>query len=155
MLLARRECAEVVIRAFAWSRDQGWCRLLGFVVMPDHYHLIIALGEVKTLDRLLSTINRFSAKQINDILGSSGAFWEEGYYDHQIRDRTDFDAILGYVHDNPVADGLVASAEEWPYSTANPRFADWIDWEWLGPSLRSVVRTKHRFSPAGVPRRYG
>jgi len=149
--LARPDCAEVLIQSFRWARDRQWFRILGFVIMPDHYHLIIALGEVVPLERVMMSINRFTASQINKILRRTGTFWEEGYYDHAIRDRKDFDVILEYVHQNPVKAGLVQDPEEWLFSTAHPRFADLIDWDWLGPSLPDFVPTKHRFESDKIP----
>jgi hypothetical protein len=122
--------------------------------MPDHYHLIIALGKVVPLERVMMSINRFTAGQINKILHRTGAFWEEGYYDHAIRDRKDFDVILEYVHQNPVMAGLIHHPKEWLFSTANPRFADLIDWDWLGPSLPEIVPTKHRFESDKIPLLY-
>ena len=50
--------------------------------------------------------------------------WEEGFYDHRIRDRGDFEDILEYTHRNPVEKGLVEIPEAWPYSTAHERYAD-------------------------------
>jgi len=153
-LLSKPACAEILIQAFLYGREQGWYRMLGFVIMPDHYHLIIALGQTKSLKQVMSSINKFAARRINIALKRSGRFWEEGFYDHQIRDRRDFDSILEYVHNNPVTAGLVQTPQDWPYSTANERFAHLIDWEWLGPSLKEVVPAKHRFSPKKIPYRY-
>jgi REP element-mobilizing transposase RayT len=151
---SRAGFAEILIDSFVWARDQGWYRLLGFVVMPDHYHLVIGLGERKPLDRVMQSLNRFTAGQVNEALDRSGMLWEEGYYDHLLRDRRDFDAVLEYVHNNPVEAGLVELQEDWPFSTANPRYMEFIDWEWLGPALPDVVKSEYRFDPGRIPGRY-
>ena len=125
-------CAEIVIDSIIWARDAGWWRILGFCVMPNHYHLIVGLGEIKSLSDAIAGVNKFTARTINQHMKRKGSLWEEGFYDHMIRDRGDFEDILEYTHRNPVEKGLVEIPEAWPYSTAHERYADEIDWEWLG-----------------------
>jgi putative transposase len=111
----------------------------GFVIMPDHYHAIFALRQDHTLSSIMATINRFAARQISTRLSqlqvapTSGKrqFWERGYYDHAHRSRRDFRLQLDYIHNNPVRKQLTGSAEQWPFSTANPKWDHLIDWEWF------------------------
>lgn len=133
--LAIPTCAEVVINSLIWARDEGWWRILGFTIMPNHYHLVLGLGEIKTLSDAIAGVNKYTARRINEYLGKRGAFWEEGFYDHVLRDREDFDRVLTYTHWNPVRSGLVDVPETWPYSTANECFTGEIDWKWLGHSV--------------------
>jgi len=118
-ILAIPACAEIVINSLLWARDNGWWRILGFVIMMDHYHVIIGLGEVKTLSDAIAGLSKYTARLINEHLGREGPLWEESFYDHLLRDREDFDGILAYIHWNPVERGLVQAPEDWPYSTAN------------------------------------
>ncbi len=129
--LIQQACAEVVINSLIWAASEEWIRILGFVIMPDHYHLNLGLGKKKTLSQVMESIGKFTARQINQHLGREGTFWEEGFYDHMIRNRQEFDRILEYIHNNPVAAGLVEYPEDWPYSTAHPRYAALIDWDWI------------------------
>ena len=149
--LARSDCARQVIDSFMWARDRGWFQILGFVIMPDHYHLVLGLGEVLPLDAMMRRLNSYLAHEITRMLGSPGNFRQRGFYEHAIRDRQDFDVILAYVHRNRVEAGLVEEPENWPWSTAHPTWAHLIDWEWLGPSLPHYVRARHRFEPGGLP----
>ena len=153
-VLTTDDCAELVIASFLWARDNAWWRILGFVVMPDHYHLAICLLGTKTLSEVLHSISRFTANRINANLGRSGPVWEEGFYDHAIRDRVDFDGILAYMHDNPVKAVLTEAADSWPYSTANPRYAQEIEWEWLDPSMPKIVPGAARFQEHMIPPRF-
>jgi REP element-mobilizing transposase RayT len=84
----------------------------------------------------MESVGRFTARQINIQLQRKGSFWEEGFYDHAIRQREDFDDIFQYMHENPVRKELCECPDDWSYSTAHPKYAGWIDWEWLGPSFR-------------------
>jgi putative transposase len=84
----------------------------------------------------MESVGRFTARRINIQLQRKGSFWEEGFYDHAIRQREDFDDIFQYMHENPVRKELCEYPEDWPYSTAHPNYAGCIDWEWFGPSSR-------------------
>ena len=152
--LASSDCAQAVVDSLLWMRDNQWCRILGFVVMPDHYHMAIGLHSAKSLSELIASLDKYTASRINRSLGRRGAFWEEGFYDHAIRDRKDFNSILDYIHNNPVAAGLIDEPEGWPYSTANPKYASEIDWDWLGPSMPEIIYAEHRFSVNHLPNRY-
>ena len=152
--LAGEDCALRLVSSLIWARDHRWLRILGFVVMPDHYHALIAVRTARRLADVMASMDKFTARQINDLLGRRGSFWQDGFYEHMLRDRADYDAILAYVHNNPVEAGLAAAADVWQYSTANPRYAHEIDREWLGPSLPKSRVCKHRFSADMVPMRF-
>ncbi|HLF25899.1 MAG TPA: transposase [Anaerolineae bacterium] len=129
--LIRPDCAQLVIESFQWAAKQTWWVNLGFVVMPDHYHLIVGLGKIKTLSDAIKSVNKFTGRCINDLIGNEGRFWQEGFHDHAIRNRKQYNVILAYIHNNPVKAGLVERPELWPYSTANERYAGEINWDWL------------------------
>ncbi|WP_287111649.1 hypothetical protein [Methylobacillus sp.] len=43
--------------------------------------------------------------------------WQRRYWEHCIRNETDYRAHMDYIHINPVKHGLVAQVKEWQYST--------------------------------------
>ncbi|MCL7455160.1 MAG: hypothetical protein M8467_19160, partial [Anaerolineae bacterium] len=47
-----------------------------------------------------------------------GGVWMREYWDRYIRDERHFEAVVAYIHDNPVKAGLVKNAEDWPWSSA-------------------------------------
>lgn len=59
-------------------------RLLAWCVMPNHVHVVCTLSD--TLDRVIHSWKSFTAKTANRLLGRTGAFWQDGYYDRTIRD---------------------------------------------------------------------
>jgi putative transposase len=137
--------AEIVATSLLWAKTQGWWRILGFVVMPDHFHAVVRLWSDKALSAIMESIAKFTSRQINLDLVREGRLWEDGFYEHAIRDGQDFDEILEYMHNNPLRAGLVTSADEWQHSTASSTYAAEIDWEWLGPSLPSASGSKYRY----------
>ena len=151
-LLAEASAAREVVQAFRWLRDEGRIRLLGFVVMPDHAHVALALrsrqecrshGKVEaqsdcgsdipvaTLAEVMKSLKGFTSRRLHEACGFEPPIWQNGYHDHLLRDQTDFENRLEYMHDNPRRLGLVKTAEEYPFSTAHPDYCHDIDWAWL------------------------
>jgi REP element-mobilizing transposase RayT len=111
--LANKAVAKVVSAAF-WQFDGMRYHLFAWCVMPNHVHVVFqALGE-NTLPRILHSWKSFSAKEANKILGRSGEFWQREYYDHLIRDESDFYRAVQYVLDNPKKAGLKNWEWVWP-----------------------------------------
>jgi len=51
-----------------------------------------------------------------------GEVWEKSFTNHRIRDASDYAKHREYIHNNPVRGRLVVSAQEYAYSSANPKF---------------------------------
>ena len=96
-------------------------RLLAWVVMPNHVHLLVEICQ-KPLAELLKNWKGFSARRINELLGRTGELWQEDYWDRYIRDEAHYRKVIHYIENNPVKAGLVKSSGEWPFSSA--RFRD-------------------------------
>jgi REP element-mobilizing transposase RayT len=92
-------------------------QLHGFVVMPNHVHLLVTPNVNST--RWLGPLKGFTAHRANEILGTQGKpFWQDESYDHLVRSRGEFERIRGYIEQNPVKAGLAVSAEEFLWSSA-------------------------------------
>jgi len=57
----------------------------------------------------------YTAHQANKILGRTGDFWMEEYFDRYIRDEKHLEAVINYIDNNPVKAGLVDENEKWPW----------------------------------------
>jgi REP element-mobilizing transposase RayT len=104
-----------------WHFDAARYRLLAWVVMPNHVHVVIETRAEYPLSDVLQSWKSFTAKKANSLLGRTGSFWQPEYFDRAIRDERHLLAAIAYIHGNPVKAGLVRRAEDWPYSSA--RFA--------------------------------
>ena len=93
-------------------------RLIAWVVMPNHVHTLIETLEGYLLPTVVHSWKSYSAKQANQILGCTGRFWYQSYFDRYIRNESHFWAGVNYIHNNPVKAGLVADAKDWPFSSA-------------------------------------
>jgi putative transposase len=124
--------AALIIGSLRWLHENDRVRLAGYVVMDNHVHFMIVLQETFTLPSILDSFKTYTATRINRLLKRKGTFWQEGYWDHAIRDEADFWGHLKYIHNNPVRRGLVERPEDYGYSTAHPSHMGDIDWNALG-----------------------
>jgi len=63
----------------------------------------------------------FTAKVASALLRRTGAFWERGYFDRHICDDYHPAAVLNDKEQNLLKAGLVARAEDWPWSSSAQR----------------------------------
>lgn len=118
--LRRPEVARMVVEALRYHEQTlQHYHLHSYVVMPNHVHVLITPRVV--VSKLMQSLKRFTGLQGNRILGVSGQpFWQDESYDRLVRDDREFERIVGYIERNPVLAGLVASPEEFPWSSARP-----------------------------------
>jgi putative DNA methylase len=70
----------------------------------------------------MQSLKGFTAREANKILRRTGEpFWQRESYDHWVRDEQEFGRIRAYIENNPVRAGLVARAEDYPWSSAAGR----------------------------------
>ncbi|MEX2142924.1 MAG: hypothetical protein WD894_26945 [Pirellulales bacterium] len=126
---------ESSLRHFAGERYD----LLGFVVMPSHFHWIFhpranwvqscieksrqdGKPDTRTpRQRIMQSVKGYSAHQCNRLLDLYGEFWQDESYDHVIRNDNELFRIIQYVENNPVKAGLVSRCEDWLWSSARVR----------------------------------
>jgi putative transposase len=114
--------ARLFLKTLYGYRRQGRFELHAFVLMPEHVHLLLTPAHDMTLERSIQFIKGGYSHASGVELERKGEVWQRGFTDHRIRDAADFDAHLGYIHENPVKRGLVASASEYRYCSAFPGF---------------------------------
>ena len=91
--------------------------LRAYVLMANHVHLLIQPRA--HLAAIMKGIKGVTARNANRILGRTGkVFWQDESFDHWARDDAEERRILRYIESNPVKAGLVARAEDWPWSSA-------------------------------------
>ena len=82
-----------------------------FLLMPDHLHALLSFARDKSMSEVIRGWKRFHRR-------ANRVMWQEGYFDHRLRadERgTQLSAKLNYIRQNPVAAGLCARSEDWPW----------------------------------------
>ena len=85
-----------------------------WTVMPDHLHWLFALRS-GGLGGAIQAMKSRSTLAINRLVGTHGAVWQRGYYDHQIRYDEDLVAQARYIVADPLRAGLVARLADHPF----------------------------------------
>ena len=88
-----------------------------WVILPDHFHLVLKPAE-EQLDRYIHDLKlSFGAIYRRKHKLQSGRVWQSRYWDHVIRNQSDFNHHVDYIHFNPVKHGLVRNPCDWQYSS--------------------------------------
>lgn len=101
-----------------------WCQsqLLCWVLMPDHWHGLIELGDGDNLSALVGRIKGASAHAVNAQRQVRGHVWTDGFHDHAVRSQEDILDIARYIILNPVRAAIVKRVADYPFWDAV-----WID----------------------------
>ncbi len=90
-------------------------QLHDFVIMPDHMHLLIEVGNEMTIEKAMQLVKgRFSHRLAHEF-GYKGEVWQRGFTEVQVMNQRDIEAHRKYIAENPVKAGLAASADEYPF----------------------------------------
>jgi putative transposase len=107
-------------RIFEQTLEQvrGWYGLYvtGYVVMPEHVHLLISEPEQGRLSTALQMLKQITAHRLMSH-AQAGVFWQARYYDFNVWSERKRVEKLRYIHRNPVKRGLCESPEEWEWSS--------------------------------------
>lgn len=77
-------------------------RMLGYVILDDHFHWIIVPGVAEDYPRIMQSVKQRIARELR-----ISPCWQRRYWDHIIRDNNDLHRHLDYIHYNPVKHGHV------------------------------------------------
>jgi putative transposase len=84
----------------------------GYVVMPEHVHLLIGEPPHRTIATAIKALKLSVA-----LRRSERPFWQARYYDFNVHSDEKRREKLRYMHRNPVVRGLVGKPEDWPWSS--------------------------------------
>jgi putative transposase len=118
---------DLFVQALERSRKLYAMLVYGFIVMPEHVHLLISEPERGTVANAIQSLKISSAKRSKQVLqalisqvkgnvGHSVSFWQKRYYDRNVRGE-EFREKLRYIHRNPVKRNLVTRPEDWMWSS--------------------------------------
>jgi len=130
LLTEQTACEAILTELLRLRRDRG-INILGYVIMPEHVHLVIlppddlklgpAIGVFKTRSAhmILNWARSDQRKRDRIVRRETGAaaVWQRRCYDHNCRTTEIVIEKVKYCHDNPVKRGLVSRPEDWPWSS--------------------------------------
>lgn len=135
-LLRMDSLSLIVLHHLGRLREDQKIKILAYVIMPDHVHLVLLPPDDVKLGRAIGQIKGRAAQEILDYYrrnslaipdelctperdGYEHAIWQPRCYDRNIRTTEELRAAITYCHRNPVRRGLVPSPEQWQWSSYN------------------------------------
>jgi len=90
-------------------------RVYGYVVMPEHVHVLLSEPERSSLAQAIKSLKQGVSRRLIGV--GDKAFWQQRYYDHNVRSYDSFAGKLRYIHRNPMKRGLCEKPEDWEWSS--------------------------------------
>jgi putative transposase len=119
-LLAQMNMQDAFLYALEQVRRRLQMCVWGYVVMPEHVHLLVsepADGTIaKAMETLKTRVSVQARKEMKRIEGDS-PYWQARYFDHNVRNSAGFATQLRYIHRNPVKRGLCGVPQDYPWSS--------------------------------------
>ncbi len=115
-LLSSTRTREIFERSLEKAREKYRFQLFGYVIMPEHIHLLMSEPQNGALASAIQAIKQSVSRKF---LTGDGHFWQERYYDVNVFTNKKHVEKLRYIHRNPVARGLVEKPEDWQWSSFN------------------------------------
>ena len=134
-LFNHTEARRILLTDLDFYRHKFNCRIGAYVVMPDHYHLLLGLDEPGDLHAWLRAVQGHSGSDLSRWLKATGvedelrvyrehargkrrlAIWKEQARAVGITTEGVLRVKIEYIHSNPVRRGLVGSPADWPWSS--------------------------------------
>jgi REP element-mobilizing transposase RayT len=121
--LRRSDCARVVQESLLHFDGERY-RLIAWVVMPNHVHVLFQTMGGWSMDSVVGSWKTFTANAIGRLIEGPDErvpkVWHPEFWDRYIRDERHFVSAVDYIHNNPVKAGLVSQAADWLWGSASP-----------------------------------
>ena len=114
-LFSDPDCAMSMARASIDRRLWASSELLAWVLMPDHWHGLLALGESDYLPSLAQKLKCNTARHVRQSDSGIARVWAPAYHDRALRADEQLVDAARYVVMNPVRAGLVRRVGDYPY----------------------------------------
>ena len=125
--VARR---DLFVRVLEEVRRRFRLVVIGYVVMPEHFHLLVSEPDEQNLSAVMHALKLTFARRVIEgerrkrspmqaelFAGLSQRVWQARFYDFNVCTERKRIEKLRYLHRNPVKRGLVASPERWRWSS--------------------------------------
>ncbi|HUO33695.1 MAG TPA: transposase [Candidatus Acidoferrum sp.] len=119
-ILQSAQMSSLLLNVLDENRTKGRFLLHEFVIMPDHFHLLLTPSPDVPLEKAVQYIKGGFSFRAGRDLGFKQPVWQESFTNHRIRDAGDYQSHRGYIWNNPVKRFLAERPDLFPYSSAHP-----------------------------------
>jgi putative transposase len=111
--------------AFRATRRERPFAIEAIVILPDHLHVMLTLpvadadfsGRWRRIKGHFSSALIDAGSRIARASNGDLSLWQRRFWEHTIRDESDFERHVDYIHFNPIKHGLVQRVRDWPHSS--------------------------------------
>jgi putative transposase len=136
-------------------RSRHKFQLLGYVVMPEHVHMVISEPKTGNPSKSMQMLKQTASRRLKPWLEAPSAmspsaafsgedtqpFWQRRFYDFNVWSSQKLQEKLDYMHGNPVQRTVVQHPADWP----------WSSWSYCEKGEQGLIRVDHLFEE-GSPR---
>ena len=112
------KAACAAARCFEDRQLLNGCTMLAWVLMPDHVHWLLQLGEEACLETTVKNLKSASARLANRALGRRSELWTPSLHDRALRREDDLRQAARYLVANPLRAGLVRRVGDYSFWNA-------------------------------------
>jgi len=137
-LFDHSKACHIFADCLRFCHDRQDFNLLAWVLMPNHFHLLLKVFPDKNISGIIGSLKRYTSRQIGQLSrsgkisqtlnhlkraaihesGKGTAIWKPRFDCLVITSETTLRQKIEYIHNNPVRKGLAQETWEWPYSSA-------------------------------------
>src|SRR6267154_3462220 len=136
-LLEMEACKLTVSESINFLNNKYNSSILGYVIMPNHIHLIIYFRKSNQLSNWMRDLKKFTSVMIRQQIEKSGNItlleqlrvpekkqvfkvWQDRFDDVYLSQKKILETKLEYIHTNPLQEhwNLASQPEDWPHSSA-------------------------------------
>jgi putative transposase len=115
---------ELLWKAIESTKKKNEFVVVAWVVLPDHFHMIVEPNKNNLSDLMKSMKLTFSAHYRKRTGIRRGRVWQNRFWDHIIRDQVDLNKHIDYIHYNAVKHRLIANATDWKFSSISQYYKE-------------------------------
>ena len=106
--LTKPDAATTLLDAARFYHESRRWHVVLFLLMPDHWHAILGFPREAVMKDLFRSWKRYTARSLE-------IEWQDGFFDHRLRNEGEVTEKHHYIRHNPVRRGLCVGPEDWPH----------------------------------------
>jgi REP element-mobilizing transposase RayT len=137
----------MILQVISEVRAETRFTLYAYVIMPDHLHFVLSTPQATPSGEVMRRIKGRFANRWNRHSAGRGAVWQPRYHERALRTEHALQNAVDYVHWNPAVAKLVASPEDYRWSSALSWIREANDGVRLSPKANSSAQTANQGNP--------
>jgi len=100
-----------------YLKDDSYCKVLSYCIMPDHYHFLLKILEDSSLSKFINNVENSFTRYFNIKFDRKGPLWQSAFKSVEIGSNEQLLHVSRYIHLNPTTSNLVDKPEDWKFSS--------------------------------------